>query len=62
MTLKPAPINTGYVFRVTKVNNKILELKADFRNVKSTQLCTLLSDKKEIPYQQLSIYYQLVMA
>ncbi len=46
MTLKPAPINTGYVFRITKSNNKTLELKADFRNVESTQLCTLLSDKQ----------------
>ncbi len=46
MTLRSAPINTGYVFRVSKPNKKILELKADFRNVKSTQLCTLLSDKK----------------
>ena len=46
MTLKQAPINTGYVFRVKKPSNEILELKADFRNVKSTQLCTLLSDKK----------------
>ncbi len=45
MTLRPAPINTGYVFRITK-HNKSLELKADFRNVKSTQLCTLLSDKE----------------
>ena len=46
MKLKPAPINTGYVFRVIRPNNKILEIKADFRNVKSTQLCTLLSDKE----------------
>ena len=46
MKLKPAPINTGYVFRVIKPNNKILEIKADFRNVESTQLCTLLSDKE----------------
>ena len=46
MRLKPAPINTGYVFRVTKPNNKILKIKADFRNVESTQLCTLLSDKE----------------
>jgi len=46
MKLKPAPINTGYVFRVNKSNNKILEIKADFRNVESTQLCTLLSDKE----------------
>ena len=46
MKLKPAPINTGYVFRVTKPNNKVLEIKADFRNVESTQLCTLLSDKQ----------------
>ena len=46
MRLKPAPINTGYVFRVIRPNNKILEIKADFRNVESTQLCTLLSDKE----------------
>ena len=46
MTLKPAPVNTGYVFRVTKPTNETLELKADFRNVESTQLCTLLSNKK----------------
>ena len=45
MTLRPAPINTGYVFRITKANKRI-KLKADFRNVKSTQLCTLLSDKQ----------------
>ena len=46
MKLKPAPINTGYVFRVIKPNNEILKIKADFRNVESTQLCTLLSDKE----------------
>ncbi len=46
MTLRRAPINTGYVFRVMKPNKKILELKADFRNVKSTQLCTLLSNNE----------------
>ena len=45
MTLRPAPSNTGYVFRIKK-SNKIFNLKADFRNVKSTQLCTLLSDKE----------------
>ena len=45
MTLRSAPINTGYVFRITK-GEKTFKLKADFRNVKSTQLCTLLSDTK----------------
>ena len=45
MTLRSAPMNTGYVFRITK-GKKTIKLKADFRNVKSTQLCTLLSDKK----------------
>ena len=45
MTLRSAPINTGYVFRITK-GKKTFKLKADFRNVKSTQLCTLLSDTK----------------
>ena len=45
MTLKSAPINTGYVFRISR-GKKTFKLKADFRNVKSTQLCTLLSDKE----------------
>ena len=44
MTLCPAPVNTGYVFRIKK-NNVRISLKADFNNVESTQLCTLLSDK-----------------
>ena len=44
MKLRSAPINTGYVFRITK-GKETFKLKADFRNVKSTQLCTLLSDK-----------------
>ena len=44
MTLCPAPVNTGYVFRINK-NNVRISLKADFNNVESTQLCTLLSDK-----------------
>ena len=52
MTLCPAPVNTGYVFRIKK-NNVRISLKADFNNVESTQLCTLLSDKKtEIKYPQ----------
>ena len=29
------------MFSELQTNNKISELKADFRNVKSTQLCTL---------------------
>ena len=44
MTLSPAPVDTGYVFRI-KEDKKILLIKADFRNVQSTQLCTILSDK-----------------
>ena len=44
MILNPAPVNTGYVFRIKK-NHAQISLKADFNNVQSTQLCTLLSDK-----------------
>ena len=43
MVLSPAPANTGIVFRVLQ-NNKAFKIKAHFENVKSTQLCTLLSD------------------
>ncbi len=43
MKLSPAPINTGYVFRIKK-KSKIFNIKASFENVKSTQLCTTLGD------------------
>ena len=43
MSLSPAPINTGYVFRI-KRKNKIFCIDASFENVKSTQLCTTLGD------------------
>ena len=43
MRLNPAPINTGYVFRL-KRNEKSYSLKASYKNVMSTRLCTLLSD------------------
>ncbi len=43
MVLRPAPENTGYVFRIGKGQSKNI-IKADFKNVKSTKLCTLLSD------------------
>ena len=43
MKLSPAPINTGYVFRVKK-ENKVFNINASFENVKSTQLCTTLGD------------------
>ncbi len=44
MTLSPAPINTGYIFRVKK-RNQIFNIKASFENVKSTKLCTTLGDE-----------------
>ena len=43
MRLKPAPIDTGYMFRLKK-NGKLYSLKASYKNVKSTKLCTLISD------------------
>ena len=43
MKLSPAPINTGYVFRIKK-ENKVFNINASFENVKSTQLCTTLGD------------------
>ena len=42
MTLCPAPVNTGYVFRIKKIMLNIL--KADLTML-INQLCTLLSDK-----------------
>ena len=43
MRLNPAPINTGYVFRLKK-SGKFYSVKASYKNVKSTKLCTLISD------------------
>ena len=43
MSLNSAPINTGYVFRLKK-NGKLYSIKASYKNVKSTKLCTLISD------------------
>ena len=44
MKLSPAPISTGYVFRIKK-ENKVININASFKNVKSTQLCTTLGDE-----------------
>ena len=44
MKIFPASENTGIVFR-RMIGNKIILIKADYRNVKSTKLCTLLSDR-----------------
>ena len=43
MTLSPAPANTGFSFRLIKSGKKV-NLKAHYTNVKSTELCTLISD------------------
>lgn len=45
MILSPSSSDTGIIFR-RKIKNKISEIKASFQNVKSTRLCTLLSDSK----------------
>ncbi|MFL2675357.1 MAG: UDP-3-O-acyl-N-acetylglucosamine deacetylase [Alphaproteobacteria bacterium] len=45
MRLNPAPINTGYVFRLEK-NGKLYQIKASYKNVRSTKLCTLISDSQ----------------
>ena len=45
MKIFPAEKDTGIVFKRT-IENKIIFIEADFRNVKSTKLCTLLSDNK----------------
>ncbi|MEE2695183.1 MAG: UDP-3-O-acyl-N-acetylglucosamine deacetylase [Pseudomonadota bacterium] len=43
MTLSPAPPETGFVFR-QKINDGLVIIEANYKNVKSTKLCTLLSD------------------
>jgi UDP-3-O-[3-hydroxymyristoyl] N-acetylglucosamine deacetylase len=45
MVLCPAPPNTGYLFKIKK-ENSYTQIKADFNNVQSTKLCTLISDKE----------------
>ena len=45
MQLSPAPIDTGIVFR-RKIKHSYVNIKASFNNVKSTKLCTLISDSK----------------
>ena len=45
MKLSPAPIDTGIVFR-RKINGSSVRIKANYNNVKSTKLCTLISDDK----------------
>ena len=44
MKIFPATENTGIVFR-RKIGSKIILIKADYRNVKSTKLSTHLSDR-----------------
>ena len=43
MNIFPSHENSGILFR-RKLGNKVILIKADYRNVKSTNLCTLLSD------------------
>ena len=45
MKLNPAPPNSGVVFRISK-EGKTSYIRATYDNVKSTQLCTLISDSK----------------
>ena len=43
MTLSPGTSDSGIIFRKC-VGGKVIEIKASYHNVKSTKLCTLLSD------------------
>ena len=45
MKLSPSPTDSGIIFR-RLFRNKIIEIKASYQNVKSTKLCTLLSDSE----------------
>ena len=45
MTINPAPADTGYTFRIIR-NNKKIQIQALYDNVKSTELCTLISDNR----------------
>ena len=45
MILRPAPVNTGYVFRIQNRKSKNI-IKASYKNVTSTKLCTVLSDSE----------------
>ncbi len=45
MKLSPAPPETGIVFR-KRIKNKLSYIKANYKNVKSTKLCTILSDSE----------------
>lgn len=45
MKLSPAPSETGVIFR-KKIHGGYSLIKANYKNVKSTTLCTLLSDSK----------------
>lgn len=42
LTLRPAPINTGIVFRRTDLKNSLVEIPALYNNVCDTTLCTSL--------------------
>ena len=44
MILKPAPPDTGFVFRKKNKKGELIEIKASHKNVKSTNMCTLLSN------------------
>ena len=43
MSINPAPSDTGYVFRTFKKGRKI-SIRAHYKNVTSTNLCTMISD------------------
>ena len=45
MKLSPSPSDSGVIFR-RSFRNKIIEIKTSYKNVKSTKLCTLLSDSE----------------
>ena len=45
MIIRPANNNTGIVFRIKKNTNSFINIKADYKNVTSTILCTTISNQ-----------------
>ena len=45
MVIRPADSDTGIIFKVKKGPNSFIDIKADYRNVTSTVLCTTISNQ-----------------
>ncbi len=44
MMIKPAPPGTGHIFRQKRDNGVVKEIQASYKSVKSTNMCTLISN------------------